>query len=192
MEKQRCPWAKGELDIQYHDQVWGKPVFDDRKLFEMIILEGMQAGLSWSTILKKRENMRAAFDDFDPYVIAQYDEEKKQTLLLDSGIIRNRAKINALVGNAQGFLKILQEKGSFSQYLWEFVDHQPIVSQWTEPSQVPAKSEISDRMSKALLAYGFKFVGATICYAFMQAVGMVNDHMVWCHQYDQCKGNNKA
>ncbi len=187
MEEKRCPWAKTSLDIEYHDTAWGKPVHDDAILFEMLILEGMQAGLSWNTILKKRETMREAFDGFDPTVIAQYDQEKKDSLLLNPGIIRNRAKINALITNAQAFLQIQKEYGTFDRYIWSFVNNQPIVNAWTEISQVPAKTEISDAMSKALSSRGFKFVGSTICYAYMQAVGMVNDHMVWCKQYDKCQ-----
>ncbi|GAB6087294.1 DNA-3-methyladenine glycosylase I [Alkaliphilus crotonatoxidans] len=187
MEERRCPWAKTSLDIEYHDNAWGKPVHDDALLFEMLILEGMQAGLSWNTILTKRETMREAFDGFDATIIARYDQTKKDELLLNPGIIRNRAKINALVTNAQAFLKLQQEHGTFDKYIWSFVDHKPIINSWTDPSQVPAKTEISDAMSKALIAHGFKFVGSTICYAYMQAVGMVNDHMVWCKQYHQCR-----
>jgi DNA-3-methyladenine glycosylase I len=186
MEAMRCPWAKTNLDIQYHDNEWGKPVHDDLLLFEMIILEGMQAGLSWSTILNKRESMRAAFDGFNPHIIAEYGTEKKEELLLNPGIIRNKAKVNGLVGNAQAFLNIQEEYGSFDSYIWGFVGNQPIINTWTEISQVPAKTEISNKISKDLSSRGFKFVGSTICYAFMQAVGMVNDHMVWCNQYSKC------
>lgn len=186
LQDKRCPWAKAVIDIEYHDAAWGKPVHNDGLLFEMIILEGMQAGLSWNTILNKRESMRAAFDEFNPYIIAGYSGDKKEELLQNPGIIRNKAKINALVSNAQAFLRIKEAYGSFDRYIWGFVSNQPIVNTWTEMSQVPAKTEISNAMSKDLSAHGFKFVGSTICYAFMQAVGMVNDHMVWCKQYNNC------
>lgn len=182
----RCPWAKSALDIEYHDNEWGKPLHDDHRLFEMLILEGMQAGLSWTTILNKRENMRAAFDNFQPGVIANYDEQKASQLLGNPGIIRNRLKINALAINARAFLAVQSEYGSFDKFIWSFVGGKPIVNAWTDISQVPARTEISDAMSKALLKKGFKFVGSTICYAFMQAVGMVNDHMVFCAQYGLC------
>lgn len=186
METKRCPWAKKDIDIEYHDNEWGKPVHDDNLLFQMIILEGMQAGLSWTTVLNKRESMGTAFDGFDPKIIAEYNTEKKEQLLLNPGIIRNKAKINALVSNAQAFLRIQEEYGSFHSYIWKFVDNNPIINSWTESSQVPTRTEISDAMSKDLYARGFKFVGSTICYAFMQAIGMVNDHMVWCEQYSKC------
>lgn len=186
METKRCPWAKKDIDIEYHDNEWGKPVHDDNLLFQMIILEGMQAGLSWTTVLNKRESMGTAFDGFDPKIIAEYNTEKKEQLLLNPSIIRNKAKINALVSNAQAFLRIQEEYGSFHSYIWKFVDNNPIINAWTESSQVPTRTEISDAMSKDLYARGFKFVGSTICYAFMQAIGMVNDHMVWCEQYSKC------
>lgn len=186
MEIKRCPWAKTDLDIEYHDHVWGKPVHDDLLLFEMLILEGMQAGLSWSTILRKRGAMREAFDDFDPRLIAQYGDDKKAALLLNPAIIRNKAKIGALPGNAQAFLRAQEEYGTFDRYIWGFVGYQPIVNAWTNIAQVPAQTDISINMSKELLKRGFKFVGPTICYAFMQAVGMVNDHLVWCDQYAKC------
>lgn len=187
LQEKRCSWARQELDIQYHDHEWGRPLHDDGRLFEMIILEGMQAGLSWGTILKKRESMREAFDGFDPHTIAGYGEEKKAELLQNPGIIRNRAKINALINNARAFLKTQAEFGSFDSYIWSFVNGTPIVNAWTEMGQVPVKTAVSDAMSKDLLARGFKFVGSTICYAFMQAVGMVNDHMVWCDQHEECR-----
>jgi len=187
MESRRCPWAKSTLDIEYHDNEWGKPLHDDRKLFEMLILEGMQAGLSWNTILNKRENMKIAFDNFDPDIIVNYNDDKKEELLLNAGIIRNKLKINSLAINAKAFLNIQTEYGSFDKYIWSFVNGEPIINSWTNMSQVPAKSDISDKMSKELLKKGFKFVGSTICYAFMQAVGMVNDHMVFCEQYCKCK-----
>lgn len=186
METKRCPWAKKDIDIEYHDNEWGKPVHDDNLLFQMIILEGMQAGLSWNTVLNKRESMSTAFDGFDPEIISEYNTEKKEQLLLNPSIIRNKAKINALVSNAQAFLRIQEEYGSFHSYIWKFVDNNPIINAWTESSQVPTRTEISDAMSKDLYARGFKFVGSTICYAFMQAIGMVNDHMVWCEQYSKC------
>ncbi|WP_312667079.1 DNA-3-methyladenine glycosylase I [Tissierella praeacuta] len=169
----------------YHDNEWGKPVHDDNLLFEILILEGMQAGLSWTTILNKRESMRIAFDGFNPQIIAEYSTEKKEELLLNPSIIRNKAKINALVTNAKAFLRIQEEYGSFNNYIWKFVDNHPIVNKWTDLSQVPVNTEISERISKDLYARGFKFIGSTICYAFMQAVGMVNDHMVWCEQYSK-------
>lgn len=186
MEAERCPWAKKDLDIVYHDNEWGKSVHDDNLLFEILILEGMQAGLSWTTVLNKRENMRVAFDGFNPQIIAEYSTEKKEELLLNPGIIRNKAKINSLVSNAQAFLRIQEEYGSFNSYIWKFVDNHPIVNKWTDPSQVPVSTEISERISKNLYGRGFKFVGSTICYSFMQAIGMVNDHMVWCEQYSKC------
>lgn len=186
MISNRCPWAKSALDIEYHDNEWGRPLHDDAKLFEMLILEGMQAGLSWSTILNKRENMRAAFDYFDPTVMSNYDEKKIMQLLSNPGIIRNRLKINSLAINAKAFLAVQKEYGSFDKYIWSFVGGDPIVNAWTDISQVPSKSELSDIMSKSLLKKGFKFVGSTICYAFMQAVGMVNDHIVSCEQYRLC------
>lgn len=186
MELKRCPWAKTDLEIEYHDKVWGKPVHDDLLLFEMLILEGMQAGLSWVTILNKREAMRHAFDGFAPQLIARYDDEKKAALLLNPGIIRNKAKINALVLNAQAFLRTQQEYQTFDRYIWGFVSHKPLINAWTNTAQIPGQTAISIAMSKDLLLRGFKFAGPTICYAFMQAVGMVNDHMVWCEQYSQC------
>ncbi|MGF6906917.1 DNA-3-methyladenine glycosylase I [Fusobacterium sp. PH5-44] len=177
----RCDWAKGELDIIYHDNEWGKPQHDDAKLFEMLILEGMQAGLSWSTILAKRENMRKAFDNFDPIKISKYDENKIESLMNDAGIIRNRLKLNSIVKNAIAYLAIKKEYGTFDKYIWSFVSGKPIINKFDDISQVPATSEVSDIMSKELKKKGFKFVGSTICYAFMQATGMVNDHMTWCN-----------
>lgn len=186
MERRICPWAQGELYIAYHDNEWGKPLHDDRMLFEMLILEGMQAGLSWITILKKRESFREAFDGFDPALVAAYTDEKKQALMENPGIVRNRLKIDAAVTNARAFLKVQEEWGSFAQYIWSFVENKPIVNRWEEMSQIPATSEISDRMSRDLKARGFKFVGSTICYAYMQSIGMVNDHFIWCDQYHNC------
>ncbi len=176
----RCPWAKTELDALYHDCEWGVPLHDDSRLFELLILEGMQAGLSWSTILAKRENMRHAFDGFDPAIISAYGEAKLAALLRNPGIIRNRLKLRALAANAAAFLKVQAEFGSFDRFIWSFVDHRPILNRFAAPSDVPAKTEISDRMSKELKKRGFKFVGSTICYAFMQAAGLVNDHLTWC------------
>lgn len=186
MEQTRCGWAKSELDILYHDKEWGKPLHDDKRLFELLILEGMQAGLSWGTILAKRENMRRAFDYFDPAVIAAYDEKKIDALMHNPGIIRNRQKLNAMVTNAGHFLRIAEEYGGFARYIWNFVDGQPIVNMWEKLEQLPASDDISDRMSRELKKQGFKFVGTTICYAYMQAAGLVNDHMVWCEQYGNC------
>ena len=179
--KQRCDWVGSDpLYIQYHDSEWGVPVYDDRKLFEFLILEGMQAGLSWLTILRKRENFRRAFDNFDPEKVARYGEPKIQELLTDAGIIRNRLKVRAAVSNARAFLKVQQEWGSFSNYMWRFVDGKPQINAWKTVTELPASTPQSDAMSKDLKKRGFKFVGSTICYAHMQAVGMVNDHIVNC------------
>jgi DNA-3-methyladenine glycosylase I len=179
----RCPWPKTELDIHYHDTEWGVPQHDDRVLFEFLILEGAQAGLSWSTILKKRENYRAALDQFDARRIAKYDDRKVAKLLADPGIVRNRLKIAATIRNAKAFLEVQKEFGSFDQYLWQFIGGKPRQNAWTSMKQVPAKTPESDAMSKDLLTRGFKFVGSTICYALMQAVGMVNDHTVDCFRH---------
>jgi len=175
----RCSWASNELSIRYHDEEWGLPQHDDRRLFEFLILEGAQAGLSWDTILKKRENYRAAFDDFDPRRVAAYDGKKIRSLLKDAGIVRNRLKISAAVQNAKAFLQVQDEFGSFDRYVWQFVGGHPIVNPWRS-KQVPASTRESDAMSKDLKKRGFTFVGSTICYAFMQAVGMVNDHAKDC------------
>ncbi|MFZ0956597.1 MAG: DNA-3-methyladenine glycosylase I [Candidatus Sulfotelmatobacter sp.] len=188
-EPARCHWARGnELTIRYHDEEWGVPMHDDRTLFEFLILEGAQAGLSWDTILKKRENYRAAFDQFDPRRVAAYDRRKMQRLLKDSGIVRNRLKISSAVGNAKAFLRVAEEFGSFDRYIWRFVGGEPRINSRKSPRQVPAKSAESDAMSKDLKARGFNFVGSTICYAFMQAVGMVNDHLVECFRYGAVGG----
>ena len=185
-DRKRCGWVgKDPLYLEYHDREWGVPLRDDARLFEMIILEGAQAGLSWITVLKKRENYRRAFDQFDVGKIARYDGRKKRALLNDAGIIRNRLKIDATIGNARAFLDIVDEFGSFSDYLWDFVDGRPIVNRWRKLSQVPVSTEKSDALSKALKKRGFKFVGTTICYSFMQAVGMVNDHTRDCFRYSQ-------
>ncbi len=181
----RCGWAKNDLATAYHDAEWGVPLHDDRKLFEFLILEGAQAGLSWDTILRKRENYRLAFDDFDAEKIARYDEKKRAELLLEEGIIRNRLKIASAVSNAKSYLKIKKEFGSFDSYIWQFVDGKPIVNAWQNLSEVPAKTVLSDLMSKDFKRRGFNFVGSTICYAFMQATGIVNDHLVSCFRYNE-------
>ena len=179
----RCGWATTELGIAYHDREWGMPVHDDRLLFEFLILEGAQAGLSWETILRKRENYRKAFDNFDAKKIARYDAKKVAKLLADEGIIRNRLKIAATIGNAKAFLAVQKEFGSFDKYLWQFVGGKPIDNRRKSMREVPPQTAESDAMSKDLLRRGFKFVGSTICYAMMQAVGMVNDHEVACFRY---------
>jgi len=182
----RCAWAGDDpLHIQYHDEEWGAPVHDDRHLFEMLILEGAQAGLSWSTILKKRQAYRQAFDNFNPQKVARYDEDKIQELLTNPGIVRNRLKVRSAVGNAQAVLEVQAEFGSFDAYIWGFVGGKPKVNAWKALSELPAKTEESRAMSKDLRRRGFKFVGPTICYAFMQAVGMVNDHTADCFRYKQ-------
>ena len=183
---QRCPWPKTDLDIAYHDQEWGVALHDDQKLFEFLILEGAQAGLSWSTILKKRENYRRAFDKFDPKKVARYDERKIQKLLADEGIVRNRLKIQAAIQNAKAFLAIQKEFGSFDAYLWKFVQGKPIVNSPKISADIPARTPLSDALSKDLARRGFKFVGSTICYAFMQAVGVVNDHLRSCFRHKEC------
>jgi len=186
MTKKRCEWGEGDpLYQNYHDQEWGVPIHDDRKLFEFLILEGMQAGLSWSTILKKRDNFKAAFDNFDPEIIASYDQKKVEQLLQNAGIIRNRLKIEASIQNAKAFLEVQKEHGSFAAFLWQFVGGTPIKNAWKKLGDIPATTQESDTMSKALKSRGFKFVGSTICYAFMQAVGMVNDHAVDCFRYEE-------
>ena len=181
---ERCPWCEGfDLYREYHDNEWGVPLRDDRALFELLILEGAQAGLSWSTILKKRAHYRLVFDGFDPARIARYDEAKVAALLADPGIVRNRAKIAATIQNAKATLALTAAGRSFSDFLWSFVDGKPVHNTWESLSEVPAKTLQSDAMSKALARAGFKFVGSTICYAFMQAAGMVNDHLVSCPRY---------
>lgn len=181
----RCDWAKNELAITYHDTEWGVPLHDDQGLFEFLILEGAQAGLSWDTILHKRDNYRKAFDNFDVAKVAKYSDAKCAKLLLDKGIIRNRLKIASAVSNAKAFLKVRREFGSFDKYIWGFVGGKPIVSKWKETGQVPAKTEVSDALSKDLKKRGFNFVGSTIMYAFMQATGMVNDHLATCFRYKE-------
>jgi DNA-3-methyladenine glycosylase I len=179
----RCAWANGELSIRYHDEEWGVPVHDDRTLFEFLILEGAQAGLSWNTILNKRENYREVFDGFDPERVARYDRRKIERLLRDSGIVRNKLKVGSAVGNAKAFLQVQKEFGSFDAYIWQFVAGKPRLNSPKSLRQVPARTPDSDAISKDLKKRGFNFVGSTICYAFMQAVGMVNDHVVDCFRY---------
>ena len=176
----RCGWAKGEKDILYHDTEWGVPSHDDGYIFEMLILEGFQAGLSWNTILQKRENFRKAFDNFDYKKIAEYDTTKLSELLKNEGIIRNRLKINSTVTNAIAFMKVQKEFGSFAEYIWNFTDNKRIINKWKELSEVPATSELSDKISKDLKKRGFKFVGSTIIYSFLQAIGIIDDHMISC------------
>jgi DNA-3-methyladenine glycosylase I len=183
----RCPWAQGEQYIQYHDQEWGVPVHDDRLLFEYLTLEGAQAGLSWITILKKRANYRAAFDQCDPSIVATYDEQKLNALMADAGIVRNRLKIQSTIDNANALLTVQQEFGSFDAYIWRFVDHHPRQNCWQDVREVPARTTESDAMSKDLKRRGFRFVGTTICYAFMQAVGMINDHVMTCFRHAELR-----
>jgi DNA-3-methyladenine glycosylase I len=179
----RCHWAQNALNIPYHDREWGVPVHDEKKWFEFLILEGAQAGLSWDTILRKRARYREVFDGFDPGKVARYNKKKVRELLRDAGIIRNKLKIDAAVENARAFLKVQQEFGSFDGYIWRFVDGRPRQNACNTPKQVPAKTPQSDALSKDLQKRGFRFVGSTICYALMQATGMVNDHLVSCFRY---------
>ncbi len=185
--KKRCQWVPVDnpLYVKYHDEEWGVPIHDDRLLFEFLVLEGMQAGLSWLTILRKRENFRTAFDHFDPREIALYNEKKIEELMQNSGIIRNRLKIAAAVQNAKAFLEVQAEFGSFDNFIWQFVEGKPIVNQWKTLKELPAKTPVSDTISKELKKRGFKFVGSTIIYAHMQATGMVNDHTVVCFRYKE-------
>ena len=184
----KCSWAlSSPLLEHYHDKEWGVPVHDDRLLFEFLILEGAQAGLSWSTILKKREGYRKAFDNFDAEIIARYDEQKIDALLANPDIVRNKLKVNSAVINAKAFLKVQQEFGSFNDYIWLFVDGSPLHNAWNTATDLPASTRLSELMSKDLTKRGFKFVGSTICYAFMQATGMVNDHTVDCFRYAEIK-----
>ncbi|MGZ9584334.1 DNA-3-methyladenine glycosylase I [Paenibacillus marinisediminis] len=180
--KSRCAWVNTNepLYMEYHDKEWGVPIYEDRLLFEMLCLEGAQAGLSWWTILQKRENYRKAFDHFVAEKIVQYTDDKLQSLMQDAGIVRNKLKIQSVVTNARAFLRIQEEHGSFSNYIWSFVDNTPIVNEWKTLKEVPVSNEISDKMSKQLKKDGFKFVGSTICYSYMQAVGLVNDHTLEC------------
>jgi DNA-3-methyladenine glycosylase I len=184
MSLQRCEWAGSDpLYLRYHDEEWGVPVHDDRRHFEMICLEGAQAGLSWITILRKRENYRAAFDDFDPLVVADYDEVKVAELLANPGIVRNRLKVRAFIRNAHAFLRTQGEFGAFDAYIWRFVGDTPIVNRWQSLSELPAQTAAAQAMSKDLIKRGFTFVGPTICYAYMQACGMVNDHVIGCFRH---------
>ena len=184
-QKIRCAWIADPLIMKYHDEEWGVPLHDDQRIFEFMLLDAFQAGLSWKTILNKRENFRKAFDNFDPGKIASYNEEKYESLLADPGIIRNRAKIRAAITNAHAFLAVQKEFGTFDKYIWSFVGHQPKINCWKSLSELPAKTDVSDLMSKDLTKRGFKFVGSTICYAFMQAAGMVNDHVISCFRYKE-------
>ncbi|UCD48799.1 MAG: DNA-3-methyladenine glycosylase I [Phycisphaerales bacterium] len=184
--KQRCQWCQGhEIYLAYHDEEWGVPVHDDRTLFEMVVLDGAQAGLSWLTILKKRDNYRAAFDNFDPQKVAKYSPKKIEQLLRNPGIVRNRLKVESAVHNARAFLEIQAELGSFDAFLWRHVDGAPIQNAWTSVAQIPTRTKESDALSKDLKRRGFNFVGSTICYAFMQAAGLVNDHVVDCFRHAQ-------
>ncbi|MGX7014361.1 DNA-3-methyladenine glycosylase I [Vagococcus silagei] len=177
----RCDWAEtNELEKIYHDEEWGIPVHDEQQLFEMLVLESMQAGLSWTTILKKRETLRIAYDNFDYQLIANYDEQKIENLLADPGVIRHSLKIKATINNAKAYLKIQDEFGSFNQYLWQYVEGQPQVNHWATIQEVPASTELSDKISKDLKKHGFKFLGTTTVYAFLQATGVVNDHLEYC------------
>lgn len=186
MHRERCPWCGTDpLYVDYHDREWGVPLHDDRQLFEFLILEGAQAGLSWLTILRKRERYRAAFDHFDPERIARYDASQMARLLADPGIVRNRLKIAAAIRNAQGYLRIREQHGSFDAFLWRYVDGQPRQNAWTALTEIPARSPVADALSRDLKRLGCNFVGPTICYAFMQAVGMVNDHLVGCFRHRQ-------
>ena len=188
----RCPWAKGEQYIEYHDIEWGVPVHDDGLLFEFLILEGAQAGLSWATILKKRDNYRSAFDQFDPAVVAKYLHRKKVSLLADAGIVRNRLKIDSAIENAKAFLAVQSEFGSFDRYIWGVVGGKTLQNSRNSIKEVPARTPESDVMSKDLKRRGFKLVGTTICYAFMQAVGMVNDHLVECFRHSQLSPRGRS
>ncbi|MGA2184216.1 MAG: DNA-3-methyladenine glycosylase I [Bryobacteraceae bacterium] len=188
----RCSWARQELDVDYHDTEWGVPVHDDRLLFEFLILEGAQAGLSWSTILRKRENYRKAFDDFDAELVAHYGPEKIAELLANEGIVRNRLKVSSAVANAQAYLKVRDEFGSFDTFIWRFVGGKPKQNRWARAANVPAHTAESDAMSRELIGRGFGFVGSTICYAFMQAVGMVNDHTMDCFRRAELSGRAKT
>ena len=185
MEKVRCGWAFKPLDMEYHDTEWGVPVHDDSKLFEFLVLDAFQAGLCWSTILAKRENFRKAFDNFDYQKIAKYNQHKIDELLQNEGIIRNKLKINATIGNAKAFMQVQKQFGSFDKYIWSFTGGKPIINKWETMKDIPATSPESDAMSKDLKKRGFKFVGSTICYAFMQAAGMVNDHLTSCFRYKE-------
>ena len=181
-----CTWpGDDELMNKYHDEEWGTPLHDDRKLFEFMVLDAFQAGLSWKTVLHKRRNFDKAFAGFDPLKVSKFKEDKVEALLQDPGIIRNKLKVKATVTNAKAFLAVQKEFGTFDKYIWQFVNHKPVINRWSSVRQIPAKSDLSDAMSKDLLGRGFKFVGSTICYAFMQAAGMINDHLVSCPRHKQ-------
>jgi DNA-3-methyladenine glycosylase I len=186
MDRQRCGWCGDDpVDVAYHDDEWGVPLRDDRRLFEFLILEGAQAGLSWSTILRKRDGYRQAFDDFDPEVVARYDERKSSELLSNPCIVRNRLKIASAISNAQAFLRVQEQHGTFSDFIWSYVDGKPVQNSWPSLSEVPASTPLAATLSKDLKKLGFRFVGPTIIYAFMQATGMVNDHVVDCYRYPE-------
>ena len=191
-EPKRCGWARTPAEIPYHDEEWGEPVHDDRTLFEFLVLEGAQAGLSWETVLKKRERYREVFDDFDPERVARYTAAKKKRLLADAGIIRNRLKVDSAVSNARLFLEVQEEHGSFAKHLWSFVDGEPVVNRWRSWREVPARTELSDTISKAWKRRGFRFVGSTIVYAYLQAVGVVNDHELSCFRHPSRLRRRKA
>ncbi len=187
----RCPWGTAdELYIRYHDDEWGVPVYDDKKQFEFLVLESAQAGLSWHTILKKRENFRAAYDGFDVQKVAKYDEDKIVELMQNAGIIRNRRKIESSINNAKLFIEIQKEFGSFCNYIWGFVDGKPLVNEWTDISKIPAKTELSDQLSKDMKKRGFKFLGSIILYSHLQATGLVNDHLKSCFRWMECQEAN--
>jgi DNA-3-methyladenine glycosylase I len=192
VERRRCAWAKGSLEIRYHDREWGVPLHHDRRLFELLILEGAQAGLSWSTILKKRPAYRKAFDRFDPARVARYEASRVRRLMNDAGIVRNRAKIEATIANARAFLAVRREHRTFDRYIWQFVGGRPIQNAWRRLGQVPAETDVSRAMSRDLLRRGFRFVGPTICYAFMQATGMVNDHSRDCFRWREVTRRAKS
>lgn len=182
----RCTWCENdELYVKYHDEEWGAPVHDDKKHFEFLVLESAQAGLSWLTVLRKRENYRKAYDDFDVNKVSQYDENKIQELMQNAGIIRNRKKIEASVNNAKSFIKIQKEFGSFDKYIWSFVNNNPVINNWNHISEIPAASQLSDKVSKDLKSRGFKFLGTTIVYAHLQATGLINDHLLSCFRHDE-------
>ncbi len=184
----RCPWSdSGEEMIKYHDEEWGVPVHDDRLFFEHLVLDINQAGLSWKTILLKRGNFRKAFDNFDPYIIAEYGQEKVESLLQDAGIIRNKMKIAAVIHNAGLFINLIENHGSFDKFIWSYTGGKPLLNKWKDLKELPAKTELSDKISKDLKALGFKFLGSTVIYAFMQAAGIVNDHITTCFRYKECK-----
>jgi len=186
-ELSRCAWPKTSLDIQYHDEEWGTPLHDDKRLFEFLILEGVQAGLSWSTVLKRRPAYRELYDNFDPIIVAKYNQQKIDELLSNPRLIRNKLKINSSIQNAQAFLLVQKEFGSFANYLWSFVNGQPIINHWKNPQQVPSQTELSSRLSQDLKSRGFNFVGPTICYALMQATGLINDHLTSCFRHSELK-----